>query len=195
MSNRRSRFVDPRFELDEKGRVRIMATGDWHLGAPTCDEQKIREDLERAVNNHWYVLCMGDQLEMATRTSPGSGVYEQIPPEKQIERIVEILQPVNDAGLLVGVHSGNHEGRVSKAAGLDITKMICRILGTRYLAHAAMHNWKVGKQSYTVYSTHGSSGSRLPWTKVKAAVDCFRFVDAELVLYAHTHGLDHLTQL
>jgi hypothetical protein len=35
----------------------------------------------------------------------------------------------------------------------------------------------------------------LPYTKIKAALDCWRFVDAELVLYGHTHALDHLTQL
>jgi len=72
---------------------------------------------------------------------------------------------------------------------------MCRILGCRYLNHTAMHNWKVGKQSYTAYSTHGSSGARLPYTKIKSALDIFRFVNCELVLYGHTHGLDHMTQL
>ena len=195
MNKRRSHFVDMRMEPDSKGRVRIMATGDWHLGSLNCDEDRVRRDLQRAIDNNWYVICMGDQLETATKSSPGSGVFEQDEPDEQINRIVELLKPVADAGLLIGIHHGNHENRIVNLAGVNVTKMVCRILGCKYLNHAAMHNWKVGKQSYTAYSTHGSSGSRLPWTKVKAAIDCFRFVDAELVLYAHTHGLDHATQL
>jgi len=172
-----------------------MCTGDWHLGAKTCDEDMIRTDLKRALDNGWYVLGMGDMLEMATRVSPGSGVFEQEGPNEQMERVLEMLKPINDAGLLIGLHSGNHENRLNNVAGITITQWLCSLLGCRYLNHAATHNWKVGKQSYTVYSTHGSSGSRLPWTKIKAAIDCFRFTDAETVLYAHTHGLDHMTQL
>jgi len=72
---------------------------------------------------------------------------------------------------------------------------MCRILRVPYLAHSTHHIWRVGKEVYTCYSTHGSSGSRLPWTKIKAALDCWRFTEAEIVLYGHLHGLDHMTQM
>jgi len=195
MTRIRTHYVDQRLTLDEKGRVKIMATGDWHLGSRNCDEERIKADLKRALEGHWYIVCMGDQIEMATKASPGSGVFEQDEPDSQIDHVVEMLKPLQEAGLLIGIHSGNHEARLTVLGGVNITQLMCRILGCRYLNHAAMHNWKVGPESYTCFSTHGSSGSRLPWTKVKAAIDCFRYVDTEMVLYAHTHGLDHMTQL
>jgi len=103
----RSHFVDQRFDLDDRGRVKIMATGDWHLGAKTCDEKKINDDIRRALDNGWYVLCMGDQLETATKVSPGSGVFEQDEPDEQVGKVIDILKPVQEAGRLIGMHHGN----------------------------------------------------------------------------------------
>jgi hypothetical protein len=45
------------------------------------------------------------------------------------------------------------------------------------------------------HSTHGSSGARLPYSKIKSVLDVFRYVSVEIVLYAHLHGLDHMTQM
>ena len=53
----------------------------------------------------------------------------------------------------------------------------------------------MGKQSYTAFSTHGASGARLDYTKIKAALDLYRFTDVEMVLMGHVHSLNHMTQL
>ena len=84
---------------------------------------------------------------------------------------------------------------MSNHVGVNITKLICEAVGCRYLNHAAFHIVRVSGESYTIYSTHGSAGARLPWTKIKSAIDLFRSAEAEIVLMGHTHGLDAMTQL
>jgi len=189
----RTHLVRQRLELTD-GKARVMACGDWHLGAKTCDIDAIRHHINLCLEKNSYFLGMGDMLEMATKDSPGSGVFEQDAPDGQVEMVVNLLRPLAERGLIVGIHDGNHERRMTKLTGVNIMKLVCQILGVRYLNHVAYHIWYVGQESYTVYSTHGSSGARLPYTKIKSALDVFRFADTELVLYAHTHGLDHMTQ-
>ena len=172
-----------------------MACGDWHIGAPTCDLELLRENLKKCLDEGIYVIAMGDQLEMATRTSPGTGVFIQDDPNNQVNIVVELLKPLQDAELLLGMHAGNHEERLSNVAGLNITRLMCQLIGCRYLAHSAFHLLRVGSESYTLYSTHGSSGARLPYSKIKSVLDVFRYIDAEMVLYGHLHGLDHMAQL
>jgi hypothetical protein len=109
--------------------------------------------------------------------------------------IIAKFKPLAEAGLLIGMHHGNHERRLMKAVGLDIMKFICTELKTRFLGHSAFHLWRVGRQVYTAHSTHGSSGARLPYSKIRAALDVFRYVDAEIILYGHLHSLDHHTAI
>jgi hypothetical protein len=71
--------------------------------------------------------------------------------------------------------------------------MACERLNVPYLGFSVMHKWRVGEQIYTAYSTHGSSGARLPHSKIKAALDLFRYAQTEIVLIGHLHSLNHMT--
>lgn len=193
---RRTKLVDVRLEPNKGNRAQVMCWGDLHIGAKTCDFEAASEAIQRCLDKGIYVLGMGDMLECATRYSVGAGIYEQTQTlEQQIEMTIELLESVVERGLFLGMHLGNHEERVNKEVGLNIMKIMCQRLGCRYLNHAAYHLWRVGKESYTVHSTHGSAGSRLPYTKIKSALDVFRYVDTEIVCYGHLHGLDHMTSL
>jgi hypothetical protein len=192
---RRTSLVDVRLAPNKGDRVQIMPIGDIHYGARTCDEDMLLNTIAECVRRKIYVVGMGDMLEISIVGSVGGPFGQLYTPEKQMEKMIEILQPLADAGLLLGIHDGNHENRISKMTSINVTGFMCKMLGVPYLGHSAFHLWKVGKQSYTAHSTHGSSGARLPYSKVKAALDVFRYVEAEMVLYGHLHGLDHLTQM
>jgi len=193
---KRKHLVDVRLEPNKEERAQICAFGDLHFGSKTCDMEKAQETLQRCIDKHIYVVGMGDMIEMATRYSVGAGVYEQkLTPQDQMEQIIDFMRPIAESGLLLGMHTGNHEQRAWQTTGINVMDWICRELKTSYLNHSAFHLWRVGKESYTAFSTHGSSGSRLAYTKLKSALDVFRYVQAELVLYGHLHGLDHLTSL
>lgn len=192
----RTYLIDKRLELDSKRRARICPWGDIHYGAKTCLIDKAEAMLSLCLEKHIYVVGMGDLLECAVKDSPGNGIWEQVvPPEEQIEKMITLLTPVRDAGLLLGLHRGNHEQRIAKHTSIDVIKLMCKILGVPYLDHTAFSLFYVGDESYTVHSTHGSAGARLPWSKIRSVIDVFRFTEAECILYGHTHGLDHATTL
>ncbi len=173
-------------------RLVLVPFGDLHTGSKHFDEELAREAVDWCVDEGAFVLGMGDMLESATRDSVGSGVYDQTEIlQVQMQHLYDILQPLVDKDLLLGMHPGNHELRVYKSSGVDITKIMCRELGVPYLGWGKLHRFKVNDQAYTLYSTHGSSGARLPHTKMKGCLDLANLVDAEIYCMGHLHQLAH----
>lgn len=173
------------------GIAKLIPWGDVHLGAKTCNVDKAKKTLEYCLKNKIPLLGMGDMIEYATRYSVGSGVYEQVlSPQEQIDEMIEWLKPLAKAGLIIGLLMGNHENRAMKDSGVDLTKMMCDVLSVPYLGYSCYQHLRVGKQTYTVYSTHGSSNATTPAGKINAAIRASSHADVDLVLYGHTHGLD-----
>lgn len=154
-------LVRERLEPNKGDRVQVMPIGDIHLGAHTCDMELLAERLKLCMDKKIYVVLMGDLLECGLNNSVGDSVYTQtLNPHQQMEQMIELLRPLAEAGLILGSHQGNHENRIAKNTSIDIMKIMCQLLGIRYLGYSAFHHWKVGKESYTAYSCHGSSGGR-----------------------------------
>lgn len=178
-----------------KGRGYLVPIGDLHWGAETCNEQKVLDTLKYCWDRKIPIIGMGDWMECGLSDSVGDSVYTQtLNPQKQFDELVELFQPFADAGLLSGIHAGNHEERISQRVGLDITRQMARILGVRLFDDGQFHLIRCGKQSYTAWSHHGASGARLPYTKIKGILDTARWVSAELHLMGHVHSLDSITQ-
>ena len=177
-----------RLELNHDCYTEFIALGDIHYGHPACDVDRVQRQVDYCLKNHVYVLGMGDYIEAGLRGSVGDSVYEQVfNPQKQMDFIVGLFQPLADAGLILGLHSGNHEGRIKKETSVDIVRLISKMLRVPFLGYACWNLFYVGKQSYTVYSLHGSSGSRYVYTKLKAMVDISHNFDTDLLLMGHVH--------
>ena len=193
---RRTNLVDVRLETNKGDRAQAIGLGDIHLGYPTTDLALVQSVIDRCIEKHIYVIGQGDYLECGTTSSVGDSVYQQtLNPHQQMEMMIEILKPLADAGLLLGLIAGNHENRITKTTSIDVTQVMARILGVRYLGFSSFLLLRVGKQSYTGFACHGASGARLDYTKIKAALDLFRFNDVELITMGHVHTLNHMTQL
>lgn len=169
---------------NSKGYAPLIFFGDLHYGSPSCAIKEAREMLDWALKTKCYVLLMGDMIEMNLKSSKHKGIYNQLSPEDQIDDVVELLQPIVNAGLVIGYHEGNHEERVSNSAGLDISRIIANRLGVKYVNYAGWHLLKVGKQNYKLYATHGASGAIQPHTKINAGIKLSYFLDADIVAYA-----------
>jgi hypothetical protein len=144
--------------------------------------------LEHCYKNNVSILLMGDLLETATRNSVGAGVYEQKEiPQTQHEQMVAWLEPLARKHLLLGALQGNHEERIYKDCGVNITKAMCRELGIRYLGDACWNQFRVGNQTYTVYSLHGRTGSRFDGTALLAVERISTSFFADLVAMGHVH--------
>ena len=176
-------------KANSKGYAPLLFFGDLHYGSPSCAIKEAKEMLNWALKEKCYILIMGDMIEMNLKGTRHKGVYNQLSPEDQKDGIIELLTPLAKAGLIIGYHEGNHSERISNAVGLDISKIIANEIGVKYCNYSGWHLLKVGKQNYKLYATHGASGSIQPHTKLNAGIKLSYFIDADIVAYAHTHGL------
>ncbi len=168
----------------------MIAWGDVHLGNPTCNYKKAKAYLEYAVKHGQYILGMGDMIEAIILGSKGDIFRQGITPEDQMEMAIDWLRPVAEAGLLLGLHAGNHEERIQKQTGIRPAYWIAKELGVRYFGDAQFHLFRVGKQTYRVYSVHGRSGAKLPQTKLLACRNLANAATADLYLMGHVHTLE-----
>lgn len=173
----------------------IVLMGDEHIGSKFYNEYKHKKNLEWCYKYNIPIILMGDELETATKTSIGAGVFEQNEiVQKQLEHCIELYKPLADEGLILGNHVGNHEARVYKHSGTNLSKILSMMLNIPYLGVGAAHILRVGKQSYTLYTTHGSSGARLPHTKIANVIKLQYMIDADIYAQGHLHQLSHHVQ-
>lgn len=176
----------------QEKRKYLLPIGDLHYGHPATDVYTFKGYLEWARENNAWILLMGDLIENGTRASVGAAVYEQIAnPQQQMTAVKETLEPYKD--LILGALTGNHEERTVNMAGYDPTEDLCQYLRVPYLKYGAFLRLVVGSQGYTVYATHGSSGSAKLAGKINAAHSLALMADADLYLMGHVHELhaDH----
>jgi UDP-2,3-diacylglucosamine pyrophosphatase LpxH len=165
-----------------------MFIGDIHYGSPQCDLQRFLAMLAYCLKEKLYVFLMGDLIEVGTKNSVGAGVYEQeCNADDQFEQMVEWLKPLAEAGLILGVHIGNHEERVYKDSGVNLGKAFARELKIRYLGDACWSTLRVGKQTYSLYTLHGRTGSRFDGTALLAIERISTSFFADLVACGHVH--------
>ena len=180
-----------RIKIDSD-RAKILLMSDEHDGSAQYDEKLHMKILEHAYDNDWYILHLGDGIEAATRNSIGAGIYTQEEIiDKQMSNFITKYKPFQEKGKLIGCHPGNHELRAMKDDGVNLMRHMCREMNAKYLGIAKAHLIRVGNQTYTMYTTHGASGSRLPHTKIKAALDLEKVIDTEIYACGHVHQLSH----
>jgi predicted phosphodiesterase len=166
----------------------LLPFGDLHYGHPNCDVKAAKGYLDWARKHDAWVLLMGDLLENSSKESVGAGVYEQIMnPDEQKYEIIEMLEPYKD--LCLGLLTGNHEERTFKHSGHDPSRAIAKMLGIPYLRYGAFLRLTVGKEGYTVYATHGGSGSATSAGKLNAVKKLATWVSADIYLMGHMHDL------
>jgi hypothetical protein len=187
-----------RVELETNGKdeAQLLFWGDIHLGYPQCELEKAKAMLDWAVERNVYVILMGDLIECGLSGSIGDSVYQQnLNPQAQMEMVLEILSPIVETGRVIGLHSGNHENRISKATGINISKIMAKMLNVPFLGYSCWSLLKVGNINYTLYSTHGCSGSIFEHTKLNAVIKLSHVVRADIIAMGHTHGLDSATRI
>ena len=175
--------------LKGKDYTEVLFFGDLHYGHPQCRIGKAKEMLDYALKKKIYIFCMGDMIEAGLSTSIGDSVYMQtLNPQRQMEAVIDLLEPMAKAGLIVGYLSGNHCARIANATGIDISKIICRQLGVTYLGMAGWTVASVGKFRYSIYATHGSGGSRFKHTKLKKVMDMAAWIESDILAMGHVHA-------
>ena len=187
-----------RCDLPYAEMIEIHPMADLHIGDSMCDFKLIQERIEHIKNTpNAYCILDGDLMDTAICSSIGDTYGANLQPMEQLKQCVKIFEPIK--GKILAVLPGNHESRVYKSDGLDMTELMCAQLGIpqKYSPTTALlfirfgkgknHGRKEHKQLYTAYVTHGSGGGRKEGGKVNRLADLASIVDADIYIHAHTH--------
>lgn len=180
--------------------VEIHTFADWHIGDRACDISAIREMIVTIKDNpNAYVICNGDLMNNATKTSVSDCYAEDIPPMEQLSTMCGLLEPIKDK--IIMLCQGNHEARTYRNDGIDLTYLVAKQLGIadRYCRNGGVvflrfDNGVTGKSDrhgnklcYILYATHGSGGGRKEGAKAIRLADMASIVDADIYVHSHTH--------
>jgi len=176
-------FWEYKFNVNEK---KLMGVGDLHYKTLGSDVKYFEGTIDYIKKTNTAIILMGDMLENATRYSIGAGVYEQyIPPMEQLYDVCEMLSPIKKQ--ILAVICGNHEYRTFKESGFNPAQIMADKLSAPYCGFETFLRIWAKKQKYIIYGTHGATGARFAWTKMKALDDLMRYINADVIMYGHTH--------
>ena len=188
-------------DLPYADKIEIHPMADLHIGDAHCDYKSILERIEYIKSTpNAYVILDGDLMDTAIASSVGDTYGATLTPMEQLKECVGLFKPLADAGKVLAVLPGNHENRVMRQDGIDITQLMCSQLGLqdRYSPTSALLFVRFGKcrgkgnshgrpQWYTLFVRHGSGGGRRPGGKINCLEDMARIVDADVYIMGHTH--------
>lgn len=181
---------DISIKLPKAPTIDLIVIADLHIGDPLVDAAAVKQRIDYALqHDNAYVVLNGDLINNATKTSV-SDVYSEIhSPQQAIDRAVELLAPLAKADKIIAITDGNHERRTYRNDGLSPTRIIAdRLNITDRLAEtSACLHLVIGKQSYTVYCTHGSGGGRMVSGKMLKLDRLADVVDADIYVMSHVH--------
>lgn len=171
---------------------------DEHLGDMCCDVKRLMQRIEYVKNTpNAYCILNGDIIDNATKTSIGSVYDSELNPMTQLERAVEIFEPIKDK--ILCITHGNHENRTYKSEGINLSSLLARQLGLikKYTPTSAVLFIRFGeggakvtryrKVCYTVYVLHGSGGGRKEGGKINRLADMASIIDVDIYIHSHTH--------
>lgn len=174
--------------------IEILPLADMHIGDRCCDFKLIQRRIEYIRDTpNVYCILNGDLMDTAIASSVGDTYAASLQPMEQLKQCVKIFAPIKDK--IICITSGNHENRVYKSDGLDMTEIMATQLGIAelYTDTAAILFVRFGKEKrgrklcYAAYVTHGSGGGRKEGGKINRLADLAAIVDADLYIHSHTH--------
>jgi predicted phosphodiesterase len=178
--------------------VEIVPIGDAHDGDECFDEKALIACVEYiAASPNRYCILNGDMMNIALKNSK-SDVYSDVRnPNKQIDHIKSILDPI--AKKILAITGGNHEYRVALETTIDISEILAARLGCidRYALDSYVLFVSVGKADtrgdkitqhvYSLYCHHGYGGGKKSGSKLNNVISLNDTVDADVYVMNHLH--------
>ena len=178
--------------------IEIIPIADIHLGDTSCDFKRVMETIKYIEeHDNVYAILNGDLMDCAIKSSIGDSYGAALQPMEQLHQCVKIFEPIRDK--ILCVLPGNHEERIYKTDGVDMTRLMCDQLKIfdRYSNTTALLFVRFGRDCgrthhkrkilYTIYCNRGSGGGRKEGGKVNRVADLASVVDADIYIGSHTH--------
>ena len=148
--------------------VKVILTGDLHIGAGTVDV----EEILRVKEKYWLgkpIILMGDLMDAGLNR--GMQFDNKLNPDKQIEEVKKVIKGLDVRTALIG----NHEQRFFREAGINIYKLL-----------ELPQKHELTMEGCSFYVSHGKSAARNPLTEF---TKFYEFVDADVIALGHNHTL------
>lgn len=177
--------------------IEILPLGDVHFGSPEFNNVLFDETIEKIKNqDNLYCILLGDLIECVTKDSVGDLFTQQGTPQTQAASIVEKLKPIKHK--ILGMTSGNHENRVFKSTGFDISYYIADKLELldKYNKGSFVLFVKFGirrgntnkKHSFSIVISHGVASSTKKAGKLNSLLKMSEVVSgADIYVMGHVH--------
>ena len=188
----------------ELTQIELHIFADEHIGDQHSDVKRVMQRIEYVKNKpNAYCILNGDIIDNATKTSIGDTYTQVFNPMEQLERAVEIFEPIKDK--ILCITHGNHENRTYKKEGINLSRLLATQLGLaeRYTATSSALFIRFGtnkrglketngsgryrKMCYTVYVLHGSGGGKKEGAKAIRLADLACIIDTDIYIHSHTH--------
>ena len=168
--------------------VELIHLTDMQIGAKNFERAKfLRYRSWILAEPYRFVLLGGDVVDAATVLSVGSPYDNTGEPIEQVDEATEILQPLAEAGRILGYVGGNHERRTSKTFG-DCGRLIAKSLQVPYSGGVQLIDVYFGKHDpFKISLWHGAGSAK---TKGAKAQMLHRFMgqhSSQLYLVGHLH--------
>lgn len=182
--------------LEDFKEVSIIPIADTHLGDPLFDRDKLDEVLYFVVKNDAKIMLLGDIITAELKHTIGNIFKTKLNPQEEIEIAIDIFRPLKDR--IIGIVQGNHEKRIEKETGLDVSRILALELGLVdfYDPDSVLLDIKLGKNPhgkpyiYTILGFHGWGSGRKLGGKLDKAREGKNIVhDADVYVVGHYHSV------
>ena len=186
-----------RVRINTEDDLVIRPIGDLHIGHQNCDEEFIKETLEELNNfSDHRILLMGDLIDCGTKGSVGGSAYEQtLSPNDQLNYLVDMFEPFKDR--IDGCVMGNHEYRIYRECGVDITEQFCKQLSIPYFLYSGVVTYSIGingrERAYNINMIHGKCGGGVE-NALRSCKAMSNKATADVYLMGHCHHNAHTTR-
>jgi len=175
--------------------VLLIPISDLHFGDPLFSKKHLDRTVDFLKNTpNAFAILNGDLCDMAIKSSVGN-VYRQInTPQDQRDWVIDAFNPVKHK--LLGMTTGNHENRIQKEVGLDLSRDMAKDWGIPYRAEGMLIKVQFGNgnknvdgkpYTYWVYFTHGYGGARTKAAKAVKVERLATWIHADVYIMSHDH--------
>jgi len=181
--------------------IEIRPTSDWHFGDSNSDTERIKQEIKWAqAKDNRFLLLLGDIMDCATIHSVSNSYESNLTPHQELKGVRKIAIPAKDK--IIASVMGNHERRIYKNDGMDISEELARDLSCLYSRESLVLKLKFGKrynnekpQVYTIYMTHGWTGSRMVGGKANRLEKLRKIVITDVYIVGHSHQKIHFPKM
>lgn len=177
--------------------LKLYVLSDAHIGSAEADIPTIKKIVEFIKNTpECYCILLGDLLDTALKNSKTDIYSETLSTADAQKLAVELLDPIKDK--ILAITPGNHENRVWREVGIDLSLWIAEKLGIqdKYRNNGIALSIDFGKDNngrpykLNIFGQHGAYGGG---RRLGAAMNALEDLDgivgnADIYIRAHTHS-------